>query len=85
MRGGIFPQAYVYLRKMRATRDLMRRRMHMMRKRAELLAHIHNTNSQCNHPEINKNLRYGFNRKGVADRYEDSSTRKKYRTGFESD
>ena len=35
---------------MRATRDLLRRRMHLMRKRAELLAHIQNTTSQYNLP-----------------------------------
>lgn len=40
--------SYVYPEKMRATRDLMRRRNHLMRKRAELLAHIQNTNSQYN-------------------------------------
>jgi hypothetical protein len=33
-------QAYVYPADMRATRDLLRRRMHLMRKRAELLAHM---------------------------------------------
>lgn len=76
IRGGMFPQAYVYPRHMRATRDLMRRRMHLMRKRAELLAHIHNTNSQYNHPEIKKNLRYASNRDGIAERFEDTSTRK---------
>ncbi len=48
MRGGRFPEAHVYPREMRGTRDLMRRRMHLMRKRSELLAHIHNTNSQYN-------------------------------------
>src|SRR5215813_639616 len=46
LRGGMLPQAYVYPAAMRATRDLLRRRMHLMRKRAELLAHIQNTNSQ---------------------------------------
>jgi len=46
LRGGMIPQAYVYPREMRATRDLLRRRMHLMHKRAELLAHIQNTNSQ---------------------------------------
>lgn len=76
LRGGMFPQAYVYPRKMRATRDLMRRRMHLMRKRSELLAHIHNTNSQYNHPEIKKNLRYAFNREGISERFEDLSTQK---------
>ena len=48
LRGGMIPQSYVYPEKMRATRDLMRRRNHLMQKRAELLAHIQNTNSQYN-------------------------------------
>jgi hypothetical protein len=39
-RGGMLPQAYVYPAAMRATRDLLRRRMHLMRHRAGLLAHI---------------------------------------------
>ena len=34
LRGGMMPQAYVYPRAMRSTRDLMRRRNHLMRKRA---------------------------------------------------
>lgn len=46
MRGGMFPQAYVYPSEMRSTRDLLRRRMYLVRQRADLLAHIHNTNSQ---------------------------------------
>ena len=36
LRGGMLPQAYVYPAEMRATRDLLRRRTHLMRKRAEL-------------------------------------------------
>jgi transposase len=72
----MFPQAYVYPREMRGTRDLMRRRMHLMRKRSELLAHIHNTNSQYNLPEINKNLRYAFNREGITERFSDASVQK---------
>ena len=76
MRGGMFPEAYVYPREMRGTRDLMRRRMHLMRKRSELLAHIHNTNSQYNLPEIKKNLRYAFNRDGIAERFSDPSVGK---------
>jgi transposase len=42
LRGGMLPQAYVYAKPMRATRDLLRRRNHLMRKRADLLAHIQN-------------------------------------------
>jgi transposase len=52
LRGGMLPQAYVYPKVMRATRDLLRRRNHLMRKRAELLAHIHNTASQYNLPPL---------------------------------
>jgi transposase len=44
----MIPMAYVYPERMRATRDLMRRRNHLTRKRTELLAHIQNTNSQYN-------------------------------------
>src|SRR5512145_728930 len=54
LRGGMIPQAYVYPEAMRSTRDLLRRRMYLTRKRAELLAHIQNTNSQYNLPEIGK-------------------------------
>jgi hypothetical protein len=43
--GGLIPMAYTYPKKMRATRDLLRRRNHFMRKRAELLTHIQNTAS----------------------------------------
>jgi hypothetical protein len=59
LRGGMIPQAYVYPAEMRATRDLLRRRCHLARKRAELLAHMHNTNSQYNLPEIGKRLANG--------------------------
>jgi transposase len=76
LRGGMFPQAYVYPAEMRATRDLLRRRMHLMRKRAELLAHIQNTNSQYNLPEIHKKLAYKANRGGVAERFPDPAVQK---------
>lgn len=51
LRGGSFPLAYTYPRKMRAARDLLRRRNHLARKKAELLAHIQNTATQYNLPE----------------------------------
>jgi transposase len=71
IRGGMFPQAYVYPREMRGTRDLMRRRIRLMRQRAELFAHIHNTNSQYNLPPISKDLRHSGNRDGIAERFAD--------------
>jgi len=76
IRGGTFPLAFVYPRSMRSTRDLLRRRMHLMRKRAELLGHIHNTNTQYNYDQIRKNLRYKSNRKLVDGRFADSSVQK---------
>jgi transposase len=50
LRGSMLPMAYVYPPKMRATRDLLRRPMYLMRKRAELLTHVQNTNSQLQSP-----------------------------------
>jgi transposase len=76
LRGGMLPQAYVYPAKMRATRDLLRRRMYLTRKRAALLAHLQNTNSQYNLPEIGKKLAYKANRDGVAERFPDPAVQK---------
>jgi transposase len=76
LRGGMLPQAYVYPAEMRATRDLLRRRMHLTRKRAEMLAHIQKTNSQYNLPEIGKKLAYKANRAGVAERFPDPAVQK---------
>jgi transposase len=76
LRGGMLPQAYVYPAEMRATRDLLRRRCHLVQKSAELLAHIQNTNSQSNLPEIGKKLAYKANREGVEEHFPDPSVRK---------
>jgi hypothetical protein len=69
LRGGMLPQAYVYPEGMRATRDRLRRRLPLTRKRAELLAHIQNTHSQYNLPEIGKKIASKANRDGVAERF----------------
>jgi transposase len=76
LRGGMLPQAYVYPAAMRATRDRLRRRMHLARKRAELLAHVQNTNSQSNLPAIGKKLAYKANRDGGAERFADPAVHK---------
>src|SRR5919199_570407 len=76
LRGGMLPQAYAYPADMRATRDLLRRRMHLVRQQAELLAHVQQTNSQCNLPEIGKKLAYKTNRAGVAERFADPAVQK---------
>ncbi len=76
LRGGVFPQAYVYPKAKRATRDLLRRRSAFVRQRAQLIAHIQNTNSQYNHPPFAKKLTYQGNRnEEIANRFADDSTR----------
>lgn len=76
LRGGLLPYAYVYPALMRSTRDLLRRRLHLVRKRAELLSHILNTNSQCNLPDFGGRINYKVNRQGIAERFSDPSVRK---------
>ena len=76
LRAGMIPMAYVSPKPMRSTRDLLRRRMHFVRERADLLTHIQQTNSQYNLPNIGKTLTYKGNREGVAVRVEDESARK---------
>jgi len=76
LRGGTLPVAYVYPAAMRSTRDLLRRRNHLMQKRSELLAHIQNTNSQYNLPEFGKKIAYKANRDGVTDHFPDPSVQK---------
>jgi transposase len=61
---------------MRATRDLLRRRTHLRRTRADLLAPVQQTNSQDHLPEIGKKIAYKANRAGVAERCDDAAVRK---------
>jgi transposase len=70
------PQAYVYPAAMRATRDLIRRRLHLVRKRGQLLAHIQNTRAQYNLPAFGRRLAYPANRDGVREQFTDPSVRK---------
>jgi len=75
-RGGMLPQASVYPAQMRATRDLLRRRMPLAHTRAELLAHVHKTTSPYHLPAIGKKIAYKANREGVAARCADPAVHK---------
>jgi transposase len=81
LRGGAFPQAYVYPRAMRETRDLLRRRTFFVRQRAQLLTHVHNTNSRYNLPPLDKKLSFAGNRDEdeLAGRFAHGSTRQSIR------
>jgi len=75
LRGGMLPQAYVYPAEMRATRDLLRRRCPLVRKRAALLAHLPTTPSQSHLPELGQKLADTVTRAGVEEHFPDPSVR----------
>ena len=76
LRGGTFPLAYVYPPEMRSTRDLLRRRTYLVRRRADLLAHIQNTNSQYNLPEFGKKIARKMHRQGLSEAFHDTQVQR---------
>jgi transposase len=80
--GGNLPTAYVYPFEMRATRDLLRRRLHLVRRRGNLLAHIQNTHHQYNLPQPPAKIAYKANREGIAEAFEDDDARKSMEIDF---
>lgn len=73
LRGGNLPYAYVYPRKMRATRDLLRRRLFFSRKRGELFAHVQNTNTQYNLPALEERVRKTKDRGAIIEHFDDET------------
>ena len=73
LRGGMFPVAYVYPKEMRATRDLLRRRLFFVQKRSELMAHVQMTHHQYNATPPSKSLVFKANREQLALDFEDPS------------
>jgi len=76
LRGGMLPQAYAYPAGMRATRDLLRRRLHLVRHRGQLLAHIQMTAQQYNLEPLGKRIAYAANREGLAEHFPDAAVRR---------
>lgn len=83
LRGGLIPQAYVYPRKMRATRDLMRRRNHFMRKRAELFSHTQNTAFQYNLPDPLGRISKTNKRDGILEKFNEHNVQKSIEANLE--
>lgn len=73
LRGGNLPHAYVYPREKRATRDVMRRRTFFVRKRAELLTHIQNTNTQYNLPAFEERVDKTKDRGAIIEHFDEDS------------
>ena len=76
LRGGTFPVACVYPQALRATRDLMRRRTYLVRRRADLIRHIPNTFSQYNLPSVGRKIVHKIHRVGLADHFPDPVVRR---------
>ena len=78
LRGGTFPSAYAYPKGMRETRDLLRRRTYLVRKRAELMTHLQILNAQYNLAPFPKKLSFAANRAemNVAARFAEPSVQK---------
>ncbi len=75
LRGGTLAQAYVYPPEMRATRDLLRRRLFFVRKRGELFAHVRTTSHQYNLTIPSGQLLYQCNRARVPEIFDDPIVR----------
>ena len=71
LRSGMLPEAYAYPQEMRATRDLLRRRLYLTRKHAEIQAHIQNVRYQYNMPAFEKRIDRVSNREGIAELFAD--------------
>lgn len=76
LRGGTFPLSYVYPAEMRSTRDLLRRRTFLMRRRGEALAHIQMTYMQYNLQSPKLRIRYASNREALTEPFQDGSVKK---------
>lgn len=71
LKGGNFPLAYAYPSQMRATRDLLRRRMYFVHIRSAIQAHIQLTNYQYNLPSFEKKIESKGNRVDIPERFRD--------------
>jgi transposase len=78
LRGGTFPLAYAYPKGMRETRDLLRRRTFLVRKRADFMTHLQILNSQYNLAPFAKKLSFAANRAemDIAQRFTDPSVQR---------
>ena len=70
LRGGNFATAYAYPKELRATRDLLRRRTHFVRLKAQIFTHLQIINHQHNFDAFEKKIAYKSNRAGLAARFD---------------
>ncbi len=70
LKAGMIPQSYTYPKRMRSTRNLMRR-LFFTRKRAEILAHIETTHHLYNLPSAERCVTRKHKRSKAAKRFND--------------
>ena len=75
LRGGNFATAYAYPKRLRATRDLLRRRTHLVRLKAQTLTHLQIVNHQHNFDPFEKKITYKSNRNQLPDRFDNPSVK----------
>jgi transposase len=73
--GGNLPLAYAYPREHRAIRDLLRRRTHFVRERAELMGHLHCLNIQQNNPPLGTATKSKTRRASIPNNFLDDDVR----------
>jgi transposase len=66
LRGGNFPLAYAYPRERRGLRDLLRARLRLVGRRAELYGHVHTARRQANLPPVSNDVKYKSKRGTIA-------------------
>lgn len=80
MKSGNFPLAYVYPPELRPVRDLMRRRLYLVRLKGEIQGHISITRYQYNVPQFEKNIVHKGNRQQIEERFTQPTVRKNVET-----
>lgn len=74
LKGGMFPQAHAYTSEMRGVRDLLRRRLFFVRKRAELMARVQMTHQQYNVTPPGVKIMHDKYRVGMENVFSDPAT-----------
>jgi len=80
---GLLPRAYVYPRAHRSLRDLLRRRLRLVRQRAELQTHIRTVNAQFNLPPLGTKVRSKASRGALESQFEDRTARRSVEADLE--
>jgi transposase len=80
LKGGNFPLAYAYPKERRGRRDLLRARLRLVRRRAELYGHVHTARRQANLPPVSNDVKYKGKRAALTADIADPFVRRRVET-----